>query len=439
MMTTYPCPKPATAAARWRPFHLILLLFAVGIGSTETHARPFRVNMIPNGSAFGCLNCHFGSGGPRNEFGKAVEARVTPGGSQPFWDAVLASLDSDGDGAANGEELGDPDGDGSAIPGVEVYNPGNAASTPPPPAIEIDVAAMQAIGAAGALSWSGGRGPFLVRLATSVEATDWMPLLTTDDREAYLPLIGGHGFFRIEDQIDRPIIPFTVWLSAEAVNGEVDSPGSGYGVLSLDGNTLTYHIPYQGLVAGASAAHIHGPADSGMNEGVLQGLAGAAGVAGALSGSAEISADTREALLTGRGYVNIHTPSYQGGEIRGQVAPVEWQADLSGANAVDPIETTGTGTATFRLVGNQLFWSLSWENLSSAATAAHIHGPADVTQNASVLVALPGVSGTSGSASGTATLTLDQLLPIIDGLTYVNVHTPNHQSGEIRGQIAPSN
>lgn len=418
----------------------MLAAVAVGLGQPEAQARSFRVNMLPNGGAFGCANCHFnpGGGGPRNAFGQAVGARVGSTAA-PFWDAVLAGLDSDGDGATNGEELGDPEGDGSATPGVLVFNPGDASSTPPPPPpVEIEVAAMQATGAAGTLNWAGGKGPFLVWMQPALGSDEWWPLLSTADRAAHVPLIGRSGFFQVEDAVNRTIIPLTVWLSAAAAGETVDSPGRGYGMLSLEGDTLTYHIPFAGLVQAATAAHIHGPADSATSAGVLQPLEGASGVAGALTGSAVISAATREPLLAGRTYVNIHTPAYPSGEIRGQVAPVVWRADLSGANQVEPIPTSGTGTATFQLLGNQLFWSMTWSGLSAGASAAHIHGPADPSQTAGVLVPLPGVSGVSGTASGTATLTLEQLSAFIDGRTYVNIHTSAHPGGEIRGQVQPT-
>ncbi|MCP5516527.1 MAG: CHRD domain-containing protein [Verrucomicrobiales bacterium] len=432
--------RPAPGAPYWQP-RVALLLAAAAIGVTEAKARDFRVNMIPNGNTFRCANCHLspGGGGPRTPFGQAVNARVTPGGAQPFWDAVLAGMDSDGDGATNGEELGDPEGDGVATPGVQVFNPGSAASTPPPPPpVEIDAAAMPVFGAAGALNWDGGKGPFLVWMQPSLGSAEWMPVLSTADRTAHVPLVGNHGFFRVEDAVGRTVIPLTVWLSAAAAGEAIDSPGRGYGLLALEGDTLTYHIPFAGLVDGATAAHIHGPADSATSAGVLQPLEGAVGVAGALTGTAVITAATREPLLAGRTYVNIHTPTHPGGEIRGQVAPVEWQAALSGASQIEPIPTSGTGTATFQLLGNQLFWSMTWTDLSAGATAAHIHGPADASQSAGVLVPLPGVSGASGSASGTATLTLAQLLPFIDGRTYVNIHTPTHPGGEIRGQVEPA-
>ncbi|WP_205880802.1 putative Ig domain-containing protein [Limisphaera ngatamarikiensis] len=94
-------------------------------------ARDFRVNQLPNGRVFGCANCHISpsGGGARNPFGNRVFQII--GGSSapvPFWGPGLAAEDSDGDGYCNGEELGDPDGDGQPLPGAMVSNPGSASS-----------------------------------------------------------------------------------------------------------------------------------------------------------------------------------------------------------------------------------------------------------------------------------------------------------------------
>ena len=87
---------------------------------------------MPNGNSFSCSNCHLnpGDGGARTSFGEAVNALVTPGGNQAFWSVALAVMDSDGDGVSNGEELGDPDGDGVASRSQNISNPGNANSIP---------------------------------------------------------------------------------------------------------------------------------------------------------------------------------------------------------------------------------------------------------------------------------------------------------------------
>lgn len=104
------------------------ILFIVG--------RSFRVSKIPNGSKTSCNTCHNNGGGtPRNPFGIAVQSKVTPNGTESFWNPELAALDSDGDGFTNGEELQDPNGlwkEGEPNPGdfSLVTNPGDANSIP---------------------------------------------------------------------------------------------------------------------------------------------------------------------------------------------------------------------------------------------------------------------------------------------------------------------
>ncbi|MBC8242967.1 MAG: hypothetical protein H8E20_01120 [Verrucomicrobia bacterium] len=115
-------------------FNLVLLLAVSALFVTAASARPWRVDQIPNGNKFRCLNCHHSPyGGPRSSFGLAVENVVGRGSKAPFWNSVLAAKDSDGDGSSNGEELGDPDGDGNPTAGANIANPGDAKSKPPKP------------------------------------------------------------------------------------------------------------------------------------------------------------------------------------------------------------------------------------------------------------------------------------------------------------------
>ncbi|MFH0734997.1 MAG: T9SS type A sorting domain-containing protein [bacterium] len=113
-----------------------ILIFALLLFSHQNFARSFRVAQIPNGSVKSCANCHVSpsGGGDRNAFGKLVEARFL-NNDNVTWGPELASLDADGDGVSNGDELLDRYGlwiTGQQNPGLPVLvkNPGVVTETP---------------------------------------------------------------------------------------------------------------------------------------------------------------------------------------------------------------------------------------------------------------------------------------------------------------------
>jgi hypothetical protein len=91
-----------------------------------------------------------------------------------------------------------------------------------------------------------------------------------------------------------------------------------------------------------------------------------------------------------------------------------------------------SGHFSATLDGTTLKWSLTFAHLSGPATASHIHSGAR-GKSGNVLVALCGPC--TSPASGTATVTADQVASMKSGGTYVNVHTAKNPNGEIRGQI----
>lgn len=114
----------------------VLLLILV-ITASDVTARSFRLDQIPNGAKYSCSTCHTGYGGPRNDFGKAIETGyldVAGSAGNVLWGPALAALDSDKDSVSNGGELQDSAGVwkiGDPAPGTLslVSNPGNPAST----------------------------------------------------------------------------------------------------------------------------------------------------------------------------------------------------------------------------------------------------------------------------------------------------------------------
>jgi len=77
----------------------------------------------------------------------------------------------------------------------------------------------------------------------------------------------------------------------------------------------------------------------------------------------------------------------------------------------------------------------SFQNLSSTATAAHIHGPAAVGSTAAVIMPLTVPSATSGTVTGTATMSTVQMNDMLNQMTYVNIHSTMFPDGEIRAQV----
>jgi hypothetical protein len=113
---------------------------------------------------------------------------------------------------------------------------------------------------------------------------------------------------------------------------------------------------------------------------------------------------------------------------------VKMKATLDGGQQNPPVTTKGKGTATLRFdtASKKLSWNVKYSGLSGPATAAHIHGPAAVGENAGVVVPFKKLKS---PIKGSETLTDAQATDLMAGKYYVNVHTAANKDGEIRGQI----
>lgn len=312
----------------------------------------------------------------------------------------------------------------------------------------LSIASITRQGTNATITFTGGTGPFVLQGKSSLSDRLWRTVAASSGRSITLPMDEKAAFFRVGEGTGQGAIPFTVVLSGESERPDrVNTTATGSGILSLEGNTLHFDVRYSGLSSDAVGAHIHGPASASEAAGVLVNLepynGGRFGTAGVLAGSVVLTAEQKAAILAGKTYVNVHSGNHQTGEIRGQIAPVVHSVDLSGAKErLNPVATGGTGSAILLLVGDQLTMSLDYAGLTTNAHLAHIHGAAGSEGAAGVMVNLAplngGAFGSSGTLSGTVTLDADQRAALLDGLTYVNIHTPINGSGEIRGQILPA-
>ena len=108
-------------------------------------------------------------------------------------------------------------------------------------------------------------------------------------------------------------------------------------------------------------------------------------------------------------------------------------AGLSPGDENPPTEGGGNGFAEIHLNTDtlELSWYLEFHDLTSPAIAAHFHGPAQMDENADVVIDMEPVSGSTGSLM----LTPEEAQVVTDGLLYINVHTEKYPDGEIRGQV----
>lgn len=251
----------------------------------------------------------------------------------------------------------------------------------------------------------------------------------------------------------------------------VNSPGSGAAhITQVDGNTLKFEVRVANTT-GIVAAHLHNApmgvnggvvvtlipsqSPSGLENGVIaQGMIDASNLSGALAGKS--IADLIKELEAGRIYVNIHTSTNQGGELRGQVSMIKandnknYGAKLAGGNEVPAVDSEGTGVAKFNFSndGGAASFQVNVDGISDVKFA-HIHF-AKAGVNGGVVFTLRmdkvvgPVSGIyakgdimpmnfSGKLEGGDLFILREAFRT--GNAYVNVHTDKFPGGELRGQV----
>lgn len=296
------------------------------------------------------------------------------------------------------------------------------------------------------LTWDGGVGPYGVQRKARLDDPFCMNEIFTTNRAATVPMRNGAGFFRLLDTAQQPAVPFTAFISgANERPNPTASEGQGFGMFSLEGNTLTFTINYSGLTGPAIAAHIHGPSVATNTATVMIDLqpyhVGPFAAAGSFSGAIVLTEQQKATIMAGLTYVNIHTMANQPGEIRGQIAPVLLQNTLGSIYEPGNIQSPAFGFGSFTLIGTQLNFVITYQGFTNAPFAGHIHARAPFGQNAGVSIDLApfngGAWGTNGVISGSVGLNPNQLAAVVDGHSYVNLHTTANQGGEIRGQILP--
>ncbi|HEU4889079.1 MAG TPA: CHRD domain-containing protein, partial [Thermoanaerobaculia bacterium] len=139
-------------------------------------------------------------------------------------------------------------------------------------------------------------------------------------------------------------------------------------------------------------------------------------------------------LLAGEYYVNIHASGRPSGEIRGQILPRtvdNFAFTADGDQEVPPTDSTATGNCTADLSDSAASLFVQCSHNVAGAQAAHLHD------------APPGLDGPIvfdfnhlvNPFSGNVPMTPRLIADFAAGFLYVNIHSANYDTGEIRGQL----
>ncbi|WP_373515090.1 CHRD domain-containing protein, partial [Persicitalea sp.] len=262
---------------------------------------------------------------------------------------------------------------------------------------------------------------------------------------AVFALLAGCKDHDINDQI---IVQEGLLLSGAQESPANGSAAAGSAVVKYNKTSrmLEYTVTFNNLSGNPAAGHIHASAPRGANSGVLIPFSGLPmATSGVVVGTSAVAADKEQDLLNGLFYINLHTATFPGGEIRGQIEFYNQSfimskkgIALSGSQEVPakPGSATGSADVSYNKNTKLLSYYVTYSNLSGNPAAGHIHGPAARGANASVLFPFATVpAATSGAVSGSAILTAAQEADLLNGLFYFNIHTAANPGGEIRGQI----
>lgn len=233
---------------------------------------------------------------------------------------------------------------------------------------------------------------------------------------------------------------FSSSLTAQQSIPPITTSAKGFALLRFNTamDTLFIDASYTGLSSAVTGVHIH-QGSAGISGSVLVDLSAgvkAGGFMASISGSALASVKT-DLLMNGGYYLNVHTTINPNGEIRGQIMldqNVTATAWLNGSNEVPASGSMANGIASVTL-SKDMKWAdikVIANGLSGSIAGAHIHKAMAGSNGGVVLDLSDSVNGNLIAGRFDVSSLIDDLK---SGMLYINIHTANYASGEIRGQL----
>ncbi|MBL7951891.1 MAG: CHRD domain-containing protein [Flavobacteriales bacterium] len=299
---------------------------------------------------------------------------------------------------------------------------------------------------------AGTNGPVIIDLMDFVQGDQLTTMLTG---AAITPAIvakhvRGELYLNIHTtdnpngEIRGQILPETDYAYVADLNGMQQVPvvttdGYGLGTFALAHHrtVLKFNAVFTGLTGPITAIHFHSGA-LGSSGPVVQDLE-AFLVGNQLNGMVDPTPFLAD-LLAGNIYLNVHTAANPNGEIRGQVMAVHgvpFDATLNGMQQVPMVTTTARGAASLVATADldSLWYDVVVTGLSGAMQAAHLHAGAINTTGGVVIDIADNIMGDRIQGWVTGADLADNLVEMLEGNLYLNVHTTLNPDGEIRGQV----
>jgi hypothetical protein len=121
--------------------------------------------------------------------------------------------------------------------------------------------------------------------------------------------------------------------------------------------------------------------------------------------------------------------------LAGAAVAKDVKVTLTGAEETPPVTTSATGEGRITIDKDHSVKG-TIKTTGIDGVAAHIHVGAPGQSGPPIITLTKGAHGTWTVPAGSK-LSDEQFASFTSGNLYVNVHTPEHKSGEIRGQLKP--
>ena len=297
----------------------------------------------------------------------------------------------------------------------------------------------------------GENGPVLLDLVPFIQDNRVLTMLTgatlTPELiamhlrgELYLNL---HTEMNPNGEIRGQIIPEADVAFVADLNGmqqvpmvSTDGYGLGTFLLAKHNGSLKFNAVFTGLSGPITAIHFHSGA-MGTSGPVVQDLAAFLN-GNTLNGEVDPTPFLAD-LMAGNIYLNVHTDANPNGEVRGQLMKpmgIPFDAMLDGAQQVPAVATDARGAASMVATWDMdsIWYDVVVDGLSGPMEAAHLHEGALGTAGPVVIDIADGINGNRISGWITNVM-MDDMIELLEGNLYLNVHTAANPNGEIRGQV----